>query len=328
MIDASFPLYAAVFTATFITTVLLERFLIPILKKSGKQPIYEGGPKWHMSKSGTPTMGGLAFLIGIAFSLFAAFGVMMSKGNNENALSLLTCLCYSVLNSLIGVFDDLKKLKHKKNEGLKPREKLFLQAVSAIIFLGLRYLLLDKGTEVTFSFGTFHMGILYYPITMIILIGITNCANLTDGIDGLASGVAFAIGVSLFFISTALCEEVSFISSAIMGGTTAFLFFNIHPAKIFMGDTGSLFLGALASACAIALGNPFVIIFIGGIYVIEGVSVILQVFYYKLTKKRLFKMAPVHHHLEKCAWSENRICIAAIIATLLFSIPAFIFYLP
>ena len=113
-----------------------------------------------------------------------------------------------------------------------------------------------------------------------------------------------------------------------MGATCGFLVFNLHPAKIFMGDTGSLFLGALGSACAVALGNPLLIVFIGGIYVIEGISVILQVFYYKLTKKRLFKMAPFHHHLEKCGWGENKICISAIIVTLLLSIPAFIFYLP
>ena len=157
--------------------------------------------------------------------------------------------------------------------------------------------------------------------------GITNCANLTDGIDGLASGVAFAIGVSLFYISYNLCYEVCFIAGAIMGGASAFLIFNLHPAKIFMGDTGSLFFGALIASAAIAMGNPLIIIFIGGIYVIEGLSVIIQVIVFKLTGKRVFKMSPVHHHFERCGWSENKICIAAIILTFIFSVPAFIVYL-
>ena len=328
MIDSNFPLYASIFTSTFLISVLLLRFLIPLLQKSGKQPIYEGGPKWHMSKSGTPTMGGLAFLLGITISLLSAAFIMLAMKEDEGAISLLLCLGFAVLNSLVGIFDDLKKLKRKQNDGLKPYEKLLMQGVIAVLFLIMRYFFLNANTVLSFSFGEIDIGLIYYPISIIILLGITNCANLTDGIDGLASGVAFAAGVSLFYISSALCYEVSFISSAIMGATCAFLIFNIHPAKIFMGDTGSLFLGALISASAFALGNPLIIIFIGGVYVIEGVSVILQVFYYKLTKKRLFQMAPIHHHLEKCGFSENRICICAIIATLLFSIPAFIFYLP
>ena len=166
------------------------------------------------------------------------------------------------------------------------------------------------------------------PLGTVILLGITNCANLTDGIDGLASGVGFAVGISLFYISCALCKEVSFISASIIGATAGFLVFNLHPAKIFMGDTGSLFLGALGASSAFALGNPLVIIFIGGIYCLEGLSVIIQVAVFKLTKKRVFRMAPLHHHLEKVGWSENRICIVAIILTFIFSIPAFVFYLP
>lgn len=328
MIDSAFPLYLTVFIATFLITVLVERSLIPILQKSGKQPIYEGGPRWHISKSGTPTMGGVAFLVGITVSLFCAALIMLSMGKREGAISLFLCLGFSVLNSLVGIIDDLRKLKRRQNEGLKPYQKLTLQSICATVFLILRYVLLDAGTALSFSFGEVDAGLLYYPLAFIILLGITNCANLTDGIDGLATGVAFAVGVSLFYISGALNTEASFISSALMGGACAFLIFNINPARIFMGDTGSLFLGALGSACAVALGNPLLIVFIGGIYVIEGISVILQVFYYKLTKKRLFKMAPFHHHLEKCGWGENKICISAIIVTLLLSIPAFIFYLP
>jgi len=328
MLDGYFPLYAIAFIGTFLLTAVLERFFIPRLKKVAEQPIYEGGPAWHTSKSGTPTMGGLAFLLSILITLLLSSLFLLLNGNTRGAISIALTALYAALNSLVGILDDYKKLKRKHNEGLKPKEKLVLQTLIAGIFILLRYVLLGAGTAITFSFGEVDIGWLYYPMSLIVLVGITNCANLTDGIDGLASGVAFAAGVSLFYISCALSYEVCFISSAIMGAATAFLIFNLHPAKIFMGDTGSLFLGALLSAAAFALDNPLIIIFVGGIYVFEGLSVILQVAYYKLTKKRLFKMAPLHHHMEKLGWSENRICIVAIIATFILSIPAFIFYLP
>ena len=163
---------------------------------------------------------------------------------------------------------------------------------------------------------------IYYFLSIIILVGITNCANLTDGIDGLATSVAFAIGLSVFYISYSRSDAASFISASLIGATVAFLIFNIHPAKVFMGDTGSLFLGALVASLAFELKNPFIAITTGAVYVIEGVSVILQVIYYKATKKRLFKMAPIHHHLEKCGWDENKICLVAIALTLLFSVPS------
>ncbi len=328
MLDGYFPLYAIAFIATFTMTAIIERHLIPRLKKVAEQPIYEGGPAWHLSKSGTPTMGGLAFLLSILVTLTLSSIFLYLTDNREGAISIALAALYAGLNSLVGILDDYKKLKRRHNEGLKPKEKLVLQALIAALFLLLRYVLLGDGATLTFSFGDVDIGWFYYPLALIILVGITNCANLTDGIDGLASGVAFAAGVSLFYISCALSYEVCFISSAIMGAATAFLIFNLHPAKIFMGDTGSLFLGALLSAGAFTLGNPLIIIFVGGIYVLEGVSVILQVACFKLTKRRMFKMAPLHHHLEKLGWSENRICIVAIIATFIFSIPAFIFYLP
>lgn len=328
MIDGNFPLYALVFIITFVLTIILEKLLIPKLTRKAKQPIYEGGPKWHMSKSGTPTMGGLAFLLAINIALCLAALYMFLTGEEEGAISLLLCLGYSVLNSVIGIIDDARKLHKKENAGLSPKEKILLQTLIAVIFLLLRSYLISDAETLSFSFGGVDLGLFYFPLSLIILLFMTNCANLTDGIDGLASGVGFAIGVVLFYVSCALCHEVCFISCAIMGATTGFLVFNLHPAKVFMGDTGSLFLGSLTASCAFALGNPLLIVFIGGVYVIEGLSVMLQVLIYKLTRKRVFKMAPLHHHLEKCGWSENRICIIAMIMTFIFSIPAFIFYLP
>ena len=316
------------FLATFLVTVLAERTLIPLLKKSAEQPIYEGGPKWHLSKSGTPTMGGLAFLIAITLSSSIATIYLSYTEKLSEALSLLGCLVYAILNALIGMLDDYTKLKSRKNAGLTPKQKLALQSLAAAALLAYNYFVLKRPATLSFSFGSLEPGLLYYPIAFLTLVGITNCANLTDGIDGLASGVAFAIGASSFFISCALCTDVAVISSGIMGATVAFLIFNIHPARIFMGDTGSLFLGALIAASGIAMGNPLITLILGGIYCIEGASVILQVVWYKASHKRLFRMAPLHHHMEKLGWSENRICIVAMIITLLFAIPAYLVYLP
>ena len=328
MIDIYAPLYMLIFAATFTITVIAERLLIPFLKRKAEQPIYADGPSWHVSKSGTPTMGGLAFLIAITISLTVAIIYISYRGEVDYSLSLILCTAYAVLNAGVGILDDCKKLMRKKNDGLTPLQKIALQSLLAILFLCTRYLMLGDEAVLRFSFGTVEIGAWYYPLAFIVLIGITNCANLTDGIDGLATGVAFSISASLFLVSCALSLDASLISSAVMGAAVAFLLFNVHPARIFMGDTGSLFLGAILSACAIALGNPLIVSVLGGVYVIEGASVIIQVAVYKLTRKRLFRMAPLHHHLEKLGWSENRICIAAIIITLLLAIPVYIFYLP
>jgi len=273
-------------------------------------------------------MGGLAFLIAALISALLSSVISASLISAETAISIVLSLLYAAANSLIGVIDDHTKLRKKENAGLSPLEKLGLQLVCSVLFLIGRRFLLSDTTEISFSFGSIDLGVFYYPIAIFIMLGIVNSANLTDGIDGLSSSVAFGIGVSLFYISAALSPETSVIASIIIGATVGFLIFNIHPAKIFMGDTGSLFLGAIVTACAFNLGNPLLIIFIAGVYVIEGFSVVLQVSYYKLTHKRIFKMAPLHHHLEKCGWSENKICIAGILLTFILSLPAYIFYLP
>lgn len=328
MLDKYFPLYIIIFLLTLILTVKIEKKLIPALKEKAAQPIYEEGPRWHIKKSGTPTLGGLAFLIAttVCIIIGSVFSFIFIEKNV--AISLIITLLYAISNSLIGVLDDWQKLRKKENLGLTPKEKLFLQLISAIAFLLSRAYFLNENTEISFSFGDVNLGFFYYPISILILLGLINFANLTDGIDGLSSSVAFSIGVSLFYISASLNTENSIISSAILGASIGFLFFNIHPAKIFMGDTGSLFFGAIISASAFNLKNPIIILFIAGVYVIEGISVIVQVIAFKITGKRVFKMAPIHHHLEKCGWSENRICIAAILLTFIMSIPAYILYLP
>jgi len=328
MLDKFFPTYLTVFFISLLITFMVEKRMLPVLCRSAAQPIYEDGPRWHMKKSGTPTMGGIAFIISISLSLILGAMILLFSKSNKSTISIVLCQLYATFNGMVGLFDDLKKIKRRNNKGLTPIQKLIFQFIIAALFLTARHFLISKSTEISFSFGKIDLGSLYYPITIILLVGIVNCANITDGVDGLASSVAFSIGVSLLYISCALNAEVSIIASTIIGGSISFLIFNLHPAKVFMGDTGSLYFGALIACTAVVLDNPIIIIFVAGFYALEGASVIMQVLWYKLFKKRIFLMAPLHHHLERLGWSENKICIVAIILTFIFSIPAYVFYLP
>lgn len=263
-------------------------------------------------------MGGLAFLISITLSLTVSSLFLLNTERKAAGLSIIISLIFCLCNSLIGIIDDFTKLKRKENAGLTPTQKLFFQFIFAILFLMARRHFCGDTTVIELSLGKIDFGLLYYPVAIILLLGVINCANLTDGIDGLASSVALTIGAVFLFIGSSN-TEISLLSAALMGGVLGFLLFNVHPAKIFMGDTGSLFLGAATACLAFSLGNPLIIILIGGVYVIEGISVILQVAIYKATGKRVFKMAPLHHHLEKCGIEESRICVIAVAVTLFLS---------
>lgn len=322
MADENIVFYLLIFVLAFFVTAVSVRSLIPKLRKSAEQPIYEEGPIWHLKKQGTPTMGGIGFVIALTVSFLISALYLFAKQEYYFATSLLLTLLFALSNALIGIIDDYAKIRKKENAGLTPIQKLLLQAIVATIFLIARRLILLTSTTIFFSFGTIELGIFYYPIALIMLLGTVNSANLTDGVDGIASGVAFAIGISLAFLSSGANYEVEFIAFTVMGIAVAFLIFNLHPAKIFMGDTGSLLFGSLVAAACTSLGNPLIILFVGGVYLVESLSVILQVVFFKFTKKRLFKMAPFHHHLEKCGWAENKIVIWAIIMTLVFSLPA------
>ena len=308
---------------SLVITLAIEWRIIPYLKKRAAQPIYEGGPRWHMKKSGTPTMGGLGFLIAISISLLTY--CVFLRENKTAVASLLILVSFAILNSAIGIIDDLTKLRRRENEGLKPYEKIIFQLIVAILFLMARKFFLGDETALEFNFGRIELGLLYYPLAILIILGTVNCANLTDGIDGLASSVALTIGVMFSFLGGRDATMIP-TCAALSGGCLGFLFFNKHPAKIFMGDTGSLFLGSMACALAFASGNPTIILLIGGVYAIEGLSVILQVIYFKFTGKRLFKMAPLHHHLERSGLGENQICVIAVCTTILLSTIAFFFF--
>lgn len=306
------------FLVTLIPTIFIESKLIPILSRKAKQPIYEEGPAWHMKKQGTPTMGGIAFLLSISLSLVLYSFYLINLGKQrESGISLLISVLYAFGNAIIGIADDLTKLRRRQNGGLTPKQKLLLQSLLAILFLMSRRFYFDDSTTISLFFGNIDLGFIYYPLVFVILLGIVNCANLTDGIDGLAGSVAMTIGITLML--SALPLEIGSLASAITGACLGFLLFNSHPAKIFMGDTGSLFLGALIATVGFSFGNPLVTTLFGGVYVIEGVSVILQVMFFKLAGKRIFKMAPLHHHLEKCGFEETKICAMAVIFTLLMS---------
>ncbi len=317
-----------VLTIVLLLTIVFTRILLPVLrKKHACQYILEIGPNWHKCKEGTPTMGGIAplFAVIIGTVIFALFQ-KASQPTTDIAPFVLTLL-YAVFNSMIGIFDDLAKLLKKENAGLTPWQKLVLQFTFATAYVTLLRVYDIAATTVPIPFTSYSipLGIFWYPLTILFLTWFVNCANLTDGIDGLASSVGTVIG--LFFLILAITTDdisMTLCSAALIGSAFGFFLFNKHPAKIFMGDTGSLFFGALAVGCAFIYGSPLLFLPVGIIYSLEGISVVLQVLYFKITRgKRLFRMAPFHHHLEKGGWSEWSIVLFFCVLTILFSLFAF-----
>ena len=292
----------------FALSVLLGKVFVPMLRalKAG-QSIREVGPKWHSGKQGTPTMGGLIFISASLLCLVTGFRGML-RGN----LACLFVLLLSLAFGGIGFVDDFVKVKLKRNLGLTAIQKLVLQlAVAAAFLLALRWHgNLTNDLYIPFFNVTFRINwVVYLFFAVFVIVGSVNAVNLTDGIDGLASGVT--IPVMLYF--TLICirygqNDLALFPAALTGGLFGFLFYNFHPAQVFMGDTGSLFLGGAVCGMAFALDMPVVLVPVGFIYILETVSVILQVGYFKLTHgKRIFKMTPIHHHFELCGWSEEKI---------------------
>ena len=300
------------FISSFLTCFLSLLWLIPRLRamKMG-QKILEIGPIWHAPKEGTPTMGGIVFLLSAFLTGSVFFLLSLQDAPRETRFVFVASLLYCIANGAVGILDDLTKLRRAMNEGISPTQKLILQSVLAGAYL----FVLKTGNFLTSALyipllGEIRLGMISYFILLVYLVGITNCANLTDGIDGLAAGVGSVI--FLFMMLSSLLRSFvapAMISALLLGCTLSFLFFNRHPARIFMGDTGSLFVGSAVAVVPILLNSPLLGIIFGIIYVLEGVSVILQVLFYKKTKRRLFLMAPIHHHFERCGWSENKIVL-------------------
>ena len=313
--------------STFALTVLAARILIPKLKsmKLG-QTILDIGPRWHKSKEGTPTMGGISFILASIAAFIGAVFAMVLTENSVGLEKLVITVLFAAANGAIGVVDDLTKFKNHRNEGLTASQKYLLQLVSAGLFLAALKLTGNLTTELYIPFvgAEVELGIFYYILSILLITGIVNAVNLTDGIDGLASSVTLAVGA--FFAVAAFSAESlpTAVASAItIGACLGFLVYNFYPARVFMGDTGSLFLGALAVGMAYMIDNPLIIIIVGIVYIGEAVSVMLQVGCYKLTKKRIFKMAPIHHHFEKCGWTELKIVGVFSLVTVLFGVLAY-----
>ena len=295
---------------SFLLSAVLLKIFIPVLRKVKLgQKILEIGPSWHKCKEGTPVLGGLFFIL----STLVSFLVWMLVGAEKldpawGGIAILT-----LASGLTGFIDDYVKLFKKRNKGLSAKQKMALQFVTAAGFLAYRALVCAHGTAVKlyglFGLESVDLGWFYYPIMLLVIIYVINCANLTDGIDGLAGSVSLIQCVFFICVSTLLWENdgTLVLASALAGGLLGFLVFNFHPAKIFMGDTGSLFLGGFTVALAYTLDMEIVLLPVCLVWIIEGVSVLLQVFFFKTTGKRIFKMAPIHHHFEMCKWSEVRV---------------------
>jgi phospho-N-acetylmuramoyl-pentapeptide-transferase len=304
----------------FIITAVSGHFLIPVLKKVGmKQTIYELAPDSHKKKQGTPMMGGFMFIIGSLSAL--AIGIVFYYKFSENAVlrldnvpfyRLIVGIIFILLNASIGFTDDyIKAVKHQ-NAGLNPKQKMILQFFYGAAFLYALYILGDTSTAVIFPFlGELNLGLFYYPIMLLVIVYLTNAVNLTDGVDGLCGSITVITGVALAMCSAALgAQEYTLFSLAIAGACLGFLVHNLHPAAVMMGDTGSMYLGGFVVAVGFVLHQHIILFVVALVYIIEALSVVLQVIYFKITKgKRIFKMSPIHHHYELSGWSENKIVV-------------------
>ena len=286
----------------------LGYLLLPVLHalKAG-QSIREIGPTWHNKKAGTPMMGGLMFVLAVVICLLC--GIPFVKD-----YSVYFVLLLALSFGAVGFVDDFTKLKKKQNEGLTSLQKLLLQLAVSALFLYIMYRngSLSCALYVPFVDVSFQIHpLLYIFFAMFVMLGCDNAVNLTDGVDGLCGSVT--IPVMIFFTAAAVAMgkfDLALLPAALTGALIAYLFYNWHPAKVFMGDTGSLFLGGAVCALAFALDMPLVLILVGFIYICETVSVIMQVGYFKLTHgKRIFKMTPIHHHFEMCGWKEVKIVL-------------------
>ena len=328
-------------------TALLGLVIIPFLTKlKYGQTILDIGPNWHKSKQGTPTMGGIMFIIGIVVSVIITYLIAYIQKDNRLAMEFLSGfdqqkkytiriiagLIMAVAFGAVGFVDDYIKVVKKRNLGLTARQKTLLQLLIAALFLATLALTGDTTTHIPFVKVAVDVskgwGLIFWPVALMFIYGFVNSVNLTDGIDGLCGSVTMIVSIFFMMLSGALTMSgMNVLCSAVAGGCGGFLVWNLKPARVFMGDTGSLFLGGIAVAMAFASGYPILLMLAGLLYFVEALSVIIQVAYYKKTKKRLFKMAPIHHHFEMSGWSENKIVLIFSIFTLVGCGVAFLLFM-
>lgn len=318
----SLPMIAAALVA-FIFTSLLGLWLIPLLKRlKFGQTILDIGPRWHKDKQGTPTMGGILFVIGILLGALTGVLLIITTNSDTSVMGgvseisvLLLGLAMAFGFGLIGFIDDYIKVAKKRNLGLTERQKLIMQFVVAILYMLGLYFLGATSTYVDIPFiGQFNFGILYYPIMVLGIVFLINAVNFTDGVDGLCASVTMVVALGFLFASGMLrYAGMQMLAAALAGGCMGFLVWNFHPAKVFMGDTGSFFLGGMVVAIAFGIRLPAFLLLFGFIYAVEAISVMIQQTYFKYTRRkygegrRIFKMTPIHHHFEMSGWGENKI---------------------
>ena len=312
---------------SLVITLAAGKLLIPaLIRLKAGQSIKEVGPTWHKGKQGTPTMGGLMFISGIGIAIL----ILGWKGMLEGNFTHLYVYVFALVFGVIGYIDDYQKVKHHQNTGLTAPQKFLLQLAAAVAFLCLmRYEgMLSPNLYIPF-FNT-HLvlpWVVYMIFAAFVIIGTVNAVNITDGVDGLSSSVTVPVAV-FFAVLGGLwqgCSQLGVFAGALVGGLLGFLFYNHYPAKVFMGDTGSLFLGGAVAALAFAYDMPLILLLVGFVYLCETLSDIIQVTYFKLTHgKRIFKMAPLHHHFEMCGWKETKVVAVFAAVSTVFCVLAYL----
>ena len=301
--------------SAFLITSVIGMWLIPFLRRLHfGQTILDIGPAWHKSKQGTPTMGGIMFIAGITIAILAGWLTLelseqgVADASAAGSFYLWGGLLMALAFGLIGFLDDYISVVKKQNLGLKAGQKSLAQLLVAVVYLAAQQIFAPTTSFWLPFIGDLDIGIFYYPLMLFIIVGTVNAVNLTDGIDGLDASVTMVAALGFMVIaSIAGFSQMNLLAAALAGGCLGFLVWNFHPAKVFMGDTGSLFLGGMVVALAFGLRRPLLLVFIGIVYVVETLSDIIQIGSVKLTGKRVFKMAPIHHHFEMSGWSEVKI---------------------
>ena len=316
----------------FVISAVIGKFLVPALRRwKAGQSIKEDGPTWHMSKQGTPTMGGLMFILATIIVVLVVNGPAILSGDWTSVIVLVFALVFGA----IGFLDDYAKIKKKENTGLTAGQKFLLQLAVAILFIALlrKCGILSPNLYVPFFGVELHLPwVVYLIFAVLVITGTVNAVNITDGLDGLS--ISVTLPVCAFFAAAfgwawvkwqqSGTAGMAVFAAALFGGLVGFLLYNHYPAKVFMGDTGSLFLGGAVCGMAFALDMPLILILVGIIYIIETLSDIIQVTYFKATHgKRIFRMAPLHHHLEMGGWNEKKVVFVFASISLVFCILAF-----
>ncbi len=335
------PIVSAV--VAFAVCYIMGYPFIPYLRKlKFGQTILDEGPKWHKSKQGTPTMGGIMIVAGvilgfIATLLFSSFGdkrLIFELRNNFRLVSVVAGIIFALMCGAIGLMDDYIKVVKKRNLGLTAKQKTFLQLLVSAAYLltlglsGMTTTWIPFVGDVSIISG---FGLVFWPIALVFIYYMVNAVNLTDGIDGLASSVTLVVACGYMLLAgRTSMVGLSVLASSVGGGCLGFLMWNMKPAKVFMGDTGSMFLGGAVVALGFVSGRPILLVLFGIVYILEALSVVLQVFWFKTRKKRIFKMSPIHHHFELCGWSEEKICFVfgfvAMIGCFIGLLPVFLMW--